>query len=484
MRVKFRHIFLPLLGFAIISADLTVSATVVEQTFKARVKMALCPEYKLGGVQIRIQYRIGNTGVTKTASVFAQSINTSANTGRFDILLPTGYGTTPLQIFAQCINTRGSSAPSNVKSISNCNALSVLDTDGDGIRNNVEDRNCSNGFDTADLSNPDHFDSDGDGIRDYTETLSGTNPIHAGSSPRPFIFSGAPFDPDGDGTSNPVVWRVSQGRWYIKDFGSVNNHLSFPWGVPGDVPIVYDPQGANSNVGVVRRLNGYSVWYLRGLGFKKSDGKRVTSFPFGLANDTLILGPWERRGVTNPAVARLSNNAWHFYIYLSNGTYRHVVWGINNDVPKVQDYDGDGLFDIAVYRSSTRKFYIILSSNNQVKEYSFGKPTSDYTFRGDITGDGVDDITFWEPSNGLFTSMLSDQGFNQVQTDLKNSLFYNKFSLGKYNVHLPLSWNYRNGKVLYTVIDHQRGMRYYKDDNNGNNVKHGVQWGLPGDAQG
>ena len=460
-------------------------ATVVEPRVHAHLTMALCPEYRVGNVSIQINVRIGNTGPVKHAKVISSTINAAANTGQFDIWLPTSYGNTPLNVFAQCVSsTQGNSAPSNVKTVSNCNVLALVDSDGDGLRNNLEDTNCNNQFDTGDYSSPDSFDTDGDDIRDVNELLVGTNPSNPASSPRPFIFSSAPFDPDGDGNSNPVVFRVPTGTWYIRDYQTAGNHLSFPYGLPGDIPITYKPDGFPSDVGAVRVVNGYLFWFLHGPGFKKSDGARETAIIFGLKNDIPIPGPWEKPGITNIAVARFYQNAWHYYVYLSNGTFRSSSWGMPNDIPKVQDYDGDGLFDISVLRPSEQKLYVTLSGSNEIKSYSFGQPTADYSFRGDTTGDGIDEITFWEPATGIFTSMLSNHGFDDAQAAARDPLYFSQLQLGLYNVHLPLSWNFRRGRILYTVIDHQKGLRYWWEKNNETLPLHMVQWGLPGDAQG
>lgn len=456
----------------------------IPTTFRARVTLALCPEYPFGDVGIEIKYMVGSDPQVINLTILSQSIDTQRNVGTFEVDLPTGFGTTPLNVFAHCTNSFGSSQASNSRAITNCDNLALQDTDNDGLANNIEDTNCDNFFSFTDQSNSNHFDTDGDGLYDLVELLSGTDRVNAGSSPRPWVFAGAPFDPDGDGDSNPVAWRVSSGTWFVKDFVLPGQHISFQYGLPGDTPIVYDPDGFTTNVGVIRNVDNLYFWFLRGAGFLKSDGSRENLIPFGLKGDHIILGPWEKPGVTNPAVARLVNGFWFFYIYMSDGTFRQQVWGQGLDVPKVQDYDGDGIFDFAVYRPSEQKTYVIRSSDLNVEVLNFGTGSSDYTFRGDITGDGKDDLTFWEPVTGIFNTLLSDSGFDDVKARSGDPIFAQTTQLGLYFIHLPMSWNMQKGKVLYTVVDHAAGLRYFREDNELSNPIQWTQWGLPGDSLG
>jgi hypothetical protein len=452
-------------------------------TIHTRLTLDLCPEYPFGGVVVDVLYSVGASTALLPANITAQTINTANNTATFDLDFPSSYGTVPFNVVAFCRSARGFSDASNALSVSNCNALAVLDSDGDGLANSEEDTNCDNFFSPGDRSNPDNVDTDGDGVRDLVEVVSGTNPTNPGSSPRPFIYASGPYDPDGDGTSNPVVWRGSSGTWYIKDFSVSGNNLAVQFGLRGDIPLTYSPKGTPINLGVVRNTNNELHWLLRGMGFLRNN-RLENDLPFGIFGDNLLPGPWEEPGVTNPAVARLFNGEWSFYFYLSDGTVRMQNWGGYGDIPKPADYDGDGLFDIAVFRPAEQKTYIIHSSDSSIAIYNFGSGTADHTVRGDYTGDGIDDISFWEPVSGLFTTMTSDNGFNDVLAQAKDPQHYYELQLGLYNIHLPLNWNMQNNLFLYTVVDHATGMRYFRELNDPNNPPQAVQWGLPGDHQG
>ena len=169
---------------------------------------------------------------------------------------------------------------------------------------------------------------------------------------------------------------------------------------------------------------------------------------------------------------------------LSDGTIRGHIWGGNGDIPKVEDHDGDGLVDVTVFRPSEQKTYIIRSSDGGIDIFNFGSGTADHTVRGDYTGDGTDDISFWEPISGMFTMMTSDSGFDDSAAREEDADHYKEMQLGLYNIHLPLNWNMQNGKLLFTVVNHQTGQRYWKNNNSQSSIPNELQWGLPGDHQG
>lgn len=468
----------PLEGLAV-----TPKAEAPRATFSVRVQLEVCPEYAFGGVTVHLGYKVGNDVGFTPATVTSESI--TGTTGVFELEIPSQHGTTPIQIAAFCDNSFGTGKASNTLTTSNCEALALLDSDQDGLTNLQEDSNCDNFYSPGDFSNPDNIDTDGDGFRDVFEYLDGTDPNNPGVSPRPKVFAGDAFDPDGDGNSNPVVWRGNTGVWYVRDFTASGIHLAIDWGKTGDTPFVYNSGATStSDLGVVRNVNNQLLWLFRGGGFIKTDGSSNQSLSFGLFGDNIIPGPWESPGVTNPAVARLFANSWTFYIFLSDGTVKIQPWGGNGDVPFIQDFDGDGLLDIAIYRERESNTYVIYSSDNSVHTFKFGTPTSEFTFRGDVTGDGKADLTFWEPITGTFTSLISDNGFDDVKARNRNPLHFQSMQLGLYFIHLPLPWFKENGKTLYTVVDHNTGYRFIRKDNNPLAPPTAIQWGLPGDSQG
>lgn len=466
------------------------AAKALTTTFRARATIALCGDYQADPAHttLELRYRIGADPTLFPVTILSSNIDTAANSGTFDFDLPSTLTTVPIAVSAVCRNTFGLGKLAAEKSLTNCDYLALLDTDGDGIPNSQEDVDCSNQFSPGDLSNPDNVDTDGDGVRDLVERLGGFDPTNPGDSPRPTIFHGESFDPDGDGNSNPAAWRPNVGDWFIQDGGGSGVNMSFPFGKKGDIPFTYRPKTSNSEVGFIRRVNTDYQWFFHGEGFYRSDtNATVPSITFGNFGDNIILGPWEERGVTSPAVARLYNDSWAFFVYLHDGTIRESHWGGNGDIPMPADYDGDGLFDVAVYRPAAQRLYVIFSSNGSTTTIHFGSGTAEYNFRGDITGDGKDDITFWEPATGEFSSLLSRPGlpgFNETLGNQHDPLYYLESQLGLYQTHVPLPWNKRNGKVLYTVIDHVNGNRYFRAGNDPDAPVSVESWGLQGDSLG
>jgi len=208
-----------------------------------------------------------------------------------------------------------------------------------------------------------------------------------------------------------------------------------------------------------------------------SDGSLTNSVRFGVWADIAFPGPWEHPSFTSPAVVRLYQGQWQWWIYLKDGSIRPQVFGQTGDLPKPLDSDGDGLLDIAVFRPSEEAIYVLRSSDAAVEIYSFGSPSGDYRVRGDFTGDGIEELADWEPLTGMFSMLTSQSGFSQDS--------YSEMQLGLYFVHLPLLLNRQDGLDLFTVIDHSNGTRYWRADNNENNSVQALQWGLPYiDAQG
>ena len=473
------------LFFSVSSLALSAEA-MVPPTFDIEVSLDHCPEHRIRpSLQLEVFYTLGTSQNLIPANVISLTENNTENTATAILRFPTNLGTTSFNIQARCFDTNEASSLSNKVSLSNCNFISTIDSDNDGITNNFEDTDCNNTFSNQDFSNYENIDTDGDGIRDFAEVFTATNPKNPGSSFVPLVFSSAPFDPNNDGTSNAVAWRSSVGKFYIKDFYSPGSHYSTKIGRNGDIPITYQPEQAPHNIGVIRiEANGLLNWYLRGAGFKNNNGIRETAFSLGAQSDHIVFGPYERPGITNPAVAKLVNSQWVFIIKQANGSIRTQNWGLSEDIPKPQDYDGDGIFDIAVFRPSTLETYIINSSTNSVSVYEFGSITSELMVKGDYTGDGKADITFWEPLTAVYYTLKSDNGFDPAQAALMNPLYYDQVQLGLYFIHYPLNFNRRGNRIVYTVADRSNGLRHYWINNQPAQGIVSEQWGISGDHLG
>jgi hypothetical protein len=124
------------------------------------------------------------------------------------------------------------------------------------------------------------------------------------------LIAGVVHDYNGDGRSDPAVWRPSTGVWWLRGIGSVQ------WGRPGDVPVPADYNGdGQADLAVWRPSTG--VWWLRGIG----------SVQWGRSGDRPVLGDYDGDGRVDLAVWRPATGVW----WIRGGTA--AQWGLAGDVP-------------------------------------------------------------------------------------------------------------------------------------------------------
>jgi hypothetical protein len=421
-------------------------AVLAEATFSVRLNLALCPEYRRGGVTLEVNYRSSPGGALSDAPIASQSIDAAANTAVLEIVLPATFGTTSLEVLAFCRSASGLGHPSAAASISFCSVLSTRDSDGDGAADSSEDLDCSGSFTAGDASNLFLWDSDGDGVNDSTELDAHTNPLNPASTPRPLVLLTAVFDPDGDGNSNPLFFR--HGEWQIADYPSHGQSVTYHFGEADDLPFTFEPRKRNSDIGVVRREGNVLVWYFHGAGLELLDSSALTHLAFGQVGDLIVPGPWEEAGVTNPAVARLVGERWIFSIYRLNRTTRTLELGVRGDLPRAGDFDGDGRYDAAVYRASDSTLYFIRSTDGTTGVIATGL----------------------SPEAGLQRFVpVYPSPCTAIAHDTAQSL------LNYYRVE---------GSDVCAIVDHGTATRSYHPANDPAVPTVGVQWGQAGDHLG
>ena len=216
-------------------------------------------------------------------------------------------------------------------------------------------------------------------------------------------------DFDGDGMSDPAVFRPGDQTWYLAR--STDGFTGVQWGLGTDMLTPADFDGDNKTDIAVWRPGApdEAAFYIL-----ESSTSTVRVELFGqTGDDPMVIGDWDGDGKADPAVYRDSADGAQSYFYyrgsLNNpgGNITYLQWGATGDKAIRGDFDGDGTMDLAVFRPSNRVWYIRQSSNSQIKYVQWGLDT-DKLVPGDYDGDGLTDPAVFR--NGVWYVRRSSDG--------------------------------------------------------------------------
>jgi FG-GAP-like repeat len=175
---------------------------------------------------------------------------------------------------------------------------------------------------------------------------------------------GTSFDFSGDGSGEVVVWRPSEGNWYVLNIATdPATSTLHQLGQSGDIIVPGDYDGdSKTDIAVWHPKNGTDCngcgWYVK----QSSTNTVAYTADWGDNNDVTVPADYDGDGKTDKAVWRPSEGQWYIR-QSSNNANRIVGWGQAGDRIVPADYDGDGRVDIAVWRPSEGNWYIKKSSD-------------------------------------------------------------------------------------------------------------------------
>jgi hypothetical protein len=230
-------------------------------------------------------------------------------------------------------------------------------------------------------------------------------------------------DLDGDGRTDPLLWRPSTGTWYWANTSTSNVNApaaGIHWGDSslGDVSLTGDIDGDGvADLVIFRPSNGMWFCLLSSTGY---DTTKSFQIMWGGLGDVPILADIDGDEKADIIVWRPSSGAWYWllsstgYAYSSYGA---IQWGIGTlgDVPLTGDINGDGKADLIIWRPTDGNWYALLSS---ASGYSYSNQfvrnwgtAGDRPFVGDFDGDHRADFAVWRPSTGWWYWLTSSTGY-------------------------------------------------------------------------
>jgi len=241
---------------------------------------------------------------------------------------------------------------------------------------------------------------------------NGFNEITFTNAVAPVVAPRAAFDFDGDGKSDPTIFRPATATWWYAASSANGAQRAAQFGLTGDQLVAADYDGDGTTDYATYRKG---IWHIMG----STSGYRAEQFGMTTedSRDIPQTGDFDGDGKADLGIYRPSTGVW--YMMTSRDGFSAVRFGLDGDKPVAADFDGDRKTDAAVYRAGV---WHILGSRDGYTSFKFGLGTEiDTPVAADYDGDGKADAAVFR-NDGVWHLLRSRDGYASYAFGLRGDV--------------------------------------------------------------